>query len=85
MTHMKYIRLILILFVCINLCGCMTYETVGTARGWPDKDKDGKNVPEETPKPGFYALVPLAVVGDVATSPFQLILMLMMQMSGIKC
>jgi len=78
-------RFILIGVVCIILCGCMTFETVGTARGWPDEDKDGKSVPTETPKPGYYALVPFAVVGDIATSPFQLLLSLMMAMSGIEC
>ncbi len=50
----------------------MTYNTIGTARGYPDKDRDGKTVLGDTPKPGYYALVPLALIGDIVTFPIQL-------------
>ena len=32
---------------------------------WQDKQVEGR--------PGYYALLPLTIIGDIATSPFQLL------------
>ena len=48
----------------------MTYSAAQKAKGEPN------NISGDDPKephPGFYALVPLTAIGDVATSPIQLI------------
>lgn len=70
------------ILVCLNLCGCMTCLTIDKARGAPEKNDQGKSEPTETPQPGYYALAPLAVVGDAATLPFQLIFALIMSKNG---
>jgi hypothetical protein len=51
----------------------MTCFTVEKARGWPATSESGETRPTEKPQKGFYALVPIAVAGDVATGPLQLI------------
>jgi len=81
---MKIFRFILIALVCFRLCGCATRSAIEAARGWPDKDKDGKSVPSETPKPGYYALLPLAVPFDVAASPFYLLFYLWTKAIDLK-
>jgi uncharacterized protein YceK len=65
--------------------GCMTMFTLEAARGDTYKNEKGDVVVRESPKPGYYALVPLAVTGDVATLPFQLLTALIIRMSGITC
>jgi len=73
-------------FIClllslILLCesSCATHKVIEKERGpvtWRNKDDNGKEVipfpVHDTPKPGYYCLLPLSVPFDVATSPFQL-------------
>ncbi len=63
---------ILLALACSQLCGCITYNTIDTAKGGPRPNAEGAKVPVEEPKPGFYWLLPLTVPADIATSPFQL-------------
>ncbi len=55
----------------VGLCGCMTNATLSKAKGYPKVDSDGHKVTTEDPQPGYYALVPFAFIGDVATFPLQ--------------
>ncbi len=48
---MKILRYILLVFMCLNLSGCVTYMTVQKARGEPEKNKEGKSEATEDPKP----------------------------------
>jgi hypothetical protein len=67
---MKAIRSLLLLFLLLNMSGCMTYSTVQRAKG--DYNVVTGHKPDEA-HPGYYALIPLTVPLDVATSPIQLI------------
>jgi hypothetical protein len=56
----------LLLLLLPALSGCMTRSVCGKAR----MDSDG--IPQDRAvRPGYYALVPLTVVGDVVTFPIQ--------------
>ena len=44
-------------------------KTLDAARGKPYSDESGTKVEES--QPGYYALLPLAMVGDAATLPIQ--------------
>jgi len=77
--------LFLSIFLLIGSSGCMTMTTVEAARIKSHKNQKGEVVVDQKPRPGFYALIPLTVAGDIATSPFQLVLVLMFAMSGIQC
>jgi hypothetical protein len=55
--------------ILVSTCGCMTYSTVQRAKG--ESNAVTGNEPAE-PHPWNYALVPLTVPLDVATSPVQL-------------
>ena len=55
----------------VSLCGCMTHATVRKASGYPADDGHGQKVATEERQPGYYALVPFAFIGDVATCPVQ--------------
>jgi hypothetical protein len=77
--------LFLSIFLLIGSTGCMTITTVEAARIKTHKNQKGEVVVDQKARPGFYALIPLTVAGDVATSPFQLALILMLAMSGIQC
>ena len=55
----------------LSLCGCMTHATLGKASGYPKAEGHGHKVASEEPQPGYYALVPFAFIGDVATLPVQ--------------
>ena len=62
----------------VSLIGCVTGTAIEAAKEHvkykPQKVEDGKITPlevesVETAKPGYYALVPFAVVADVALIP----------------
>ncbi len=56
--------LLLLLLPCMS--GCMTGSVCGKAK----MDSDG--IPQDhVARPGYYALVPLTVVGDIVTFPIQ--------------
>ena len=75
---MKFISMFSLVALLLSSSGCMTYSTVQEARGkWnvvighqPDK-----------PHPACYALVPVTVPLDVATSPIQLIYYIVLNVS----
>ena len=69
----RCIPTILLLLVMCAASGCMTCLTVEKARGWPATSESGETRPTEKPQKGFYAFIPLAVAGDVATGPLQLV------------
>jgi hypothetical protein len=69
--------LFLTLLVCSN--GCMTYSSVQRAKG--EHNVVTGHTPTE-PQPGYYALLPLAVPADIATSPFQLIIYVLLRSSS---
>jgi len=76
---MKTVSTILLFALLFGSNGCMTYSAVKRAKGeqngvmgWPAKE----------PQPGYYALVPLTVPADIATSPFQLIIYVAFSMSS---
>lgn len=52
--------------------GCLSTHLVKhKARPHLEYRVDGDKWEQVNGKPGYYALLPLAIVGDVATSPFQ--------------
>ena len=79
MVRMKTARAVLPALTAIVLCtGCVTGTTIEAAKEHvnykPQKVVDGKNTPPEVEsvekaQPGYYALVPFAVVADVALLP----------------
>jgi hypothetical protein len=73
---MKWLRFSFVLIACFTLCGCFTINTVDVAKGSPLDNGKGEKVPREEPKPALYCLLPLTVVADIATSPFQALFML---------
>ena len=79
--------LILVASVCLLLAnsGCMTMTTLEAARPQTHKDEKGEVVIDKQSEPGYYALIPLTVAGDVATLPFQLLIALLSYCSGIRC
>lgn len=61
---------LLTLLICSN--GCMTYDAVQRAQGKPYLSGIYYVDPPDNKKhPAFYALVPITVPLDIATSPFQ--------------
>lgn len=71
---MKVIGTILLFAWLVSTSGCITYSTVKRAKG---EENSVVGRPAGEPQPGCYALLPLTVPADVATSPFQLILFLL--------
>ena len=70
---MKTLGLVLLLMLVLNSSGCMTYSSVQRAKG-ADNVVTGHHPTE--PQPGYYALLPVSVPADIATSPIQLVLYL---------
>ena len=66
---MKVILTLFLIGVLLSSSGCITYSTVKKAKG--EFNRFTGDDPKE-PHPGYYALVPLTVVGDIATAPIQL-------------
>ena len=64
---MKHFVMLLLVIACC--CGCVTSQTIRTARG-ETKDVDGKKVVTVKPQPAAYAFVPIAVGADIVTLPF---------------
>jgi hypothetical protein len=49
----------------------MTHATVSKAKGYPRGRNPGEEMATEERRPGYYALVPFALIGDTATLPAQ--------------
>ena len=76
---MKSIVGILLIVLMVSSEGCMmTESTLNHARGKNPFD-DRKSLP---PEPGYYALLPLAFIGDIATSPIQGTILLLLYIHG---
>ena len=73
---MKWLTLSFVLAACFCLCGCISINTIDAAKGAPRDNGKGEKLPVESPKPELYWLLPLTVVGDIATAPFQGLFML---------
>ena len=82
--NMKIIPQTLIALMLIALLfgssGCMTYNTVQCAKGHPENamwfsfgGEESNSKPDDKPHPAYYALLPLTVPLDIATSPIQLL------------
>jgi hypothetical protein len=67
---MKTVVSLLLFALLVSSNGCMTYSTVQRAKG--DYNVVTGHKPDE-PHSGYYALIPLTVPLDAATSPIQLI------------
>ena len=76
---MKTFSTILLFALLMSSSGCMTYSTVQRAKG-EHNVITGHSATE--PHPGYYALLPLAVPADIATSPIQLLLYLLLGSSN---
>ena len=75
---MKTIYTSLLLALLVSTNGCMTYSAVKRAKG----EQNGvMGWPASEPQSGYYALVPLTVPADIATSPFQLIVIVLLYAS----
>ena len=62
-------RFVMLLLVMACCSGCVTSQTLQTARG-ETKVVDGKKVVTVKPQPAAYAFIPVAVVADTVTLPF---------------
>jgi hypothetical protein len=84
---MKNIFTLLLITLIGGSNGCMTYSSVQDAKGHPEKamwivGTHPSPNPDSKPQPAYYALLPLTVPADIATSPFQLIYYLVLTTSG---
>ena len=71
---MKRIAPLLLAFGTLATTGCITSHLVkDKARTHLEYDLEADRMSEVPGRPGYYAFLPLTVVGDVATSPFQLV------------
>jgi protein-S-isoprenylcysteine O-methyltransferase Ste14 len=68
---MKTVGGILFFAFLMSSSGCMTYSSVQRAKG--EHNVVTGHYPTEQ-HPGYYALLPLTVPADIATSPIQLLL-----------
>jgi hypothetical protein len=68
---MKRFANLCLIAVLVTTSGCMTYSAVQRGKGQLNVIT-GDN-PDE-PRPAYYALLPLAVPLDIATSPIQLLI-----------
>ena len=74
----RFVRVSLILLSCLTLVagstGCGTLFVTARAKGDPpDRDTEKElGRPPEPAKPAYWALLPFAIVYDVATSPIQI-------------
>jgi hypothetical protein len=76
----KAISSILLITLLLSTNGCLTYSTVQKAEGSPGRFP--ADDPRSQPHGGYYALLPLTVPVDVATSPIQGILLLVFYAQG---
>ncbi len=68
---MKTCRIVLIFTLLATMNGCMTHHAIKRAKG----EQDGyTGSPASEPNSGYYALLPLTIPADIATSPLQLLL-----------
>lgn len=72
--HFKRIALILFLVGLFATSGCISnYVVKNKARSHLEYSAQEHENREVEGQPGYYALLPLTITGDVATSPFQII------------
>jgi hypothetical protein len=67
---MKTVAVFLLVALLIGSNGCMTYSAVQRAKGKPNRFTGHQ--PDQS-QPGYYALLPVTVAGDIVTSPVQLV------------
>lgn len=66
--------LVLLALVLLATSGCISANLVtGKAMTHHETDPETHEDKQVEGQPGYYALLPLTVVGDIATSPFQLL------------
>jgi hypothetical protein len=70
---MRIVSTSLLIALLISSSGCMTYSAIQEAKG---KENTVTGHDPEKPHPACYALVPLTVPADIATSPVQLMVYL---------
>jgi len=80
----RFARAALLAAVLICLSGCITANTIQVAKTKTHKSDKGETVVDEPGKPGYYALVPLTIVADVATSPIQLPFLFLIYITGYR-
>jgi hypothetical protein len=79
---MKLHLTFLLLIGCLALTdGCMSMRVMSKAKPspkevWLPQQEKFQTVPVKG-QPGYYALLPFAIGGDIATSPFQLVFSIM--------
>jgi len=76
---MKTIGSLLLIALLFSSNGCITYSSVQRAKG--ERNLVTGHHPRE-PHPGYYALLPLTVPADIATSPFQLLVYVLLSSSN---
>jgi len=80
----KVIQSILMAATLVCMSGCLTANTIEAAKAQSYKNNKGETVVTEPGAPGYYALLPLSVVGDIVTSPIQLPVLLFIYLSGYR-
>ncbi len=68
---------LLLIALVIGSNGCLTQSTIKYAEGNPTYAwigaPSGDVAPDNTPKPAYYALLPLTIPADIVTAPIQVV------------
>ena len=75
-SAVKNLNYCLLVSISLLTGGCITMNTIDSARGAPRDDGQGGTKLIDQPHPGYYWMLPLTVTGDIATAPFQGLFML---------
>jgi hypothetical protein len=71
---MKGITSLLLAVGLLVTSGCISTHLIkDKAQSHMDYSVEDEQIIEVEPEPGYYALLPLTIAGDVVTSPFQLV------------
>ena len=68
---MKTVASLLLITLLAGSNGCMTCAVLDGAKAETHKDDNGRVIVDEKSHPAYYALLPLSIPADIATSPIQ--------------
>ena len=70
---MKSLSMCSLLIFLLFGSGCMTAKVVEKAKPAEQWNSETKETETKPGQPGYYAILPLSIPADIATSPFQII------------
>ena len=84
LQYQRFIIVMLAMLVLISSVGCVTLEPIRQAKPATTFTDEGEEVEFRPAQSGYYALVPFAVVVDIAASPIYLFGLIIWAPSGWK-